>query len=243
MVEISSGFYLMHRGWMDNPVFKAEPFCEKLAWIWLIEAASYEPHQMRIRGSQKIIAIKRGQLVTANRVLAEKWTWSVNRVRRFLENLKIHGMIDTQSDTLHTIITICNYDKYQATLRNTNTAPDTLANTVTDTVVNTVTNTVTDTRINKEKEFKERKENTPLPPEGEFLNSENQKSRSFQKSNSRANGTNPRAVAKAEQEEKLDQHTVMKNRKHRRDKFGHTLDSQQEAELREYERQNGVIQV
>lgn len=149
-----SGWYIMTRGWAENPVFAKEPFCERMAWIWMIERASFEPHTMRLRGTTKMVAVNRGQLVTANRVLAETFGWSVNRVRNFTTLLKNEGMIDTQADTHYTIITICNYDKYQV--------PLTKSDTPTITQPDTPSDTPSDTRIINLKNLKKEKKEGSL---------------------------------------------------------------------------------
>src|SRR3546814_6958127 len=69
------------------------------------------------------VELARGELCFAQRFLAEKWGWSKSRVDRFLKALAEEGMIETRSKIGATanhaagqgqsIITICNYDKYQ----------------------------------------------------------------------------------------------------------------------------------
>ena len=149
----SHGYILLHRSLIDHPLFAREVFTEWQAWIWMLMRASFEPHEMRIRGTHKVVKVSRGQLVTANRVLSETWGWSVNRVRRFLELLKNEAMIDTQPDTHHTIITICNYDRFQSKLTKTDTPIDTDLNTQADTVTDTQANT----RINNIKNLNKEK--------------------------------------------------------------------------------------
>ena len=104
-------FYLMHRGWMDNPVFGKEPYSKAQAWVWLIENACFKRTPFDIRG--KTIFIERGQLCKPTRDLAETWRWPETNVRRFLKRLTTDAMIDAQSGAGKTVITICNYDKYQ----------------------------------------------------------------------------------------------------------------------------------
>lgn len=166
------GRYSMQRGWMEHPIFKDEPFTEREAWVWLIEKASFQPHEMRDRKSSRMIKVNRGQLVTAYRVLARTFGWSVNRVRNYITLLKTEHMIDTHTDTHYTVITICNYNQYQFPLRNTDTQPDTQP----DTVPDTQPDTDTDTRINNinniNKGNKEREAHTKnfkdLKLEGEY---------------------------------------------------------------------------
>jgi hypothetical protein len=109
----------MHRGWMDNPVFSAEPFTERTAWVWMIETAAWEPCRKRVAGF--LIDLGRGQLVGSVRYLAEAWKWSKSRVDRFIGRLANDAMIGTDTTLGVNVITICNYDKYQS-LRDTSVA-------------------------------------------------------------------------------------------------------------------------
>lgn len=108
---MADGFYLMHRGWMDNPVFDGEPFGRRDAWIWLIEQAASQPKRIRIRGQLR--PILRGQLSHSLRFIAQVWGWHRNRVARFLDELASNDMVRIDSGTGQMVITICNYDQYQ----------------------------------------------------------------------------------------------------------------------------------
>ncbi|MBF5091930.1 hypothetical protein F1640_18415 [Novosphingobium sp. NBM11] len=115
-----SGFFLMHRGWRDNPIFKGE-FSRADAWVWLIEHACWQPSRVRIKG--ETVTLDRGELSFSVRFLADTWGWSKSRVDRFLSDLRDEDMIETRTKigttTDHkagqgqSIITICNYAKYQ----------------------------------------------------------------------------------------------------------------------------------
>jgi hypothetical protein len=122
MVPNMSGFYKMHRGWQDADVFGSAEYSERDAWIWLIESACWQPKGTRIKG--ETVALSRGQMSFSVRFLAVKWRWSKSRVDRFLKRLTAENMISTCSKIGTTaghaagqgqsIITICNYDIYQA---------------------------------------------------------------------------------------------------------------------------------
>lgn len=105
-----AGFYLMHRGWRDNPALK-DTFSRGDAWVWLIEAATFKPSKVGIAG--KTITLQRGQLSHSLRFMADKWDWDEAKVRRFLSRLQRDEMIRCVTDAGQTVITICNYDKYQ----------------------------------------------------------------------------------------------------------------------------------
>jgi hypothetical protein len=116
-----SGFYLMHRGWMDNDLFQNEPYSERMAWCWLIENAAWKETKARVKG--ETVPLQRGQMCFAIRFLAEKWGWSKSRVDRFLRRLAAENMISMcskigttagqQTGQGSNIITLCNYSQYQ----------------------------------------------------------------------------------------------------------------------------------
>lgn len=107
-----SGFYLMHRGWQDNPIFKDEPFTEREAWEWIIANAAWKAVRVRIKSI--VVDVERGQLAASLRYMAEKWQWLEPRVRRFLGRLEKEGMIGCVTGAGVNVVTVCNYEEYQA---------------------------------------------------------------------------------------------------------------------------------
>lgn len=105
------GVFAVHRGIWEHTSFDDEPFTQREAWIWLISEAAYRPFKKRVAGH--VIELKRGQVCHSLRFIADAWGWTLAKTRRFLERLKTDAMIDTQTDTGVTVITICNYNKYQ----------------------------------------------------------------------------------------------------------------------------------
>lgn len=105
------GYVRAYRSRFDHPLFEDQPYCKIAAWDWLIAAACWKPQLFDIRG--KTVELKRGQLCVTVRQLADKWKWPKTLVERFLKRLKIETMIETESGTGRTIITICNYERYQ----------------------------------------------------------------------------------------------------------------------------------
>lgn len=166
----------MARGWLKNPVFgnrKREPFCRAAAWAWMIEEAAYELRKTRIGG--KVVELQRGQFSHSLRFMAEAWGWHRNKVARFIDELGAEGMIercpatvpqlsrncptDTDCGTAPGIITICNYDVYQAPSQKRGTPAGTLAGQTRDrhgTDLNKETNTPLDSSLRSES----------LPPRG-----------------------------------------------------------------------------
>ncbi|MBK3798267.1 hypothetical protein GAY33_03270 [Azospirillum brasilense] len=117
-----SGFYLMHRGWRANPVFKDEPYTEREAWEWIIENSAWKPTRVRIKSV--VVDVRRGQLAASLRFMAEAWQWQNPRVSRFLTRLEKEGMIECIADAGVTVITVCNYEQYQSPASFTDTPVD-----------------------------------------------------------------------------------------------------------------------
>lgn len=99
----------MDRGALDHPLLKdAERF---RAWFWLTAKACWKQTPFDVNG--KIVALERGQLCASRAQLADAWGWSPSAVERFLARLETEQMIGRETGQGRTIITICNYCKYQ----------------------------------------------------------------------------------------------------------------------------------
>ncbi|MBO0332614.1 hypothetical protein J0X12_03250 [Sneathiella sp. CAU 1612] len=105
-------FYLMHRGWMENPAFRRQPYSDREAWCWLVENAVWKTG-VKLALPKTDIELKRGQLSYSTRYLAEAWKWPEAKVRRRLALFEKRSMIERKSDAGQTVITICNYSAYQ----------------------------------------------------------------------------------------------------------------------------------
>ena len=92
------------------------------AWLDLLQLAKFEDAKMYI--GNKVITVKRGNILASLRFLAKRWQWSDKKVRGFLSLLEIDGMIKriTDSDAGQTLLSICNYDRYNFTRQITDAA-------------------------------------------------------------------------------------------------------------------------
>ena len=99
-----AGFVKIHRSLFDNPLFTKYP--EFIGpWVWMIAEARFKAN-----------GIGRGQLRLSKRELHKKFTYlSVTKCERFLGHCVGHNMIEIepQNGTQLSVITICNYEKYQ----------------------------------------------------------------------------------------------------------------------------------
>lgn len=106
-----SGWIKLHRGWFKSTDFASEPFTEREAWLWMIEAAAYEPHTRYVKGHA--ISLQRGDILVTQRTLADEWKWGRQRVRGFLNKLELLGSLKQVATHGLTHISVCNYAKYQ----------------------------------------------------------------------------------------------------------------------------------
>ncbi|WP_047866999.1 hypothetical protein [Sphingomonas paucimobilis] len=109
-----SGWYVMHRGWMDS--FKPEPFTERDAFVWSIEQAAFQEHDQWFNGHR--ITVARGEFVTSLRDMEKTFGWSLKRIRGFMDRMgkaqkwaQRRAYDGAQSPT---IISVCNYETYQS---------------------------------------------------------------------------------------------------------------------------------
>ena len=105
-----SGFVALHRAAVDHPLFAGDS--SRLgAWLWLVTKACWRPTKYDLHG--KIITLDRGQFVASRSQLAKAWGWKESAVERFLTRLQTEQMIRRETGQGRSIITICNYAKYQ----------------------------------------------------------------------------------------------------------------------------------
>jgi hypothetical protein len=74
--------------------------------------ARFAPTEYDVKG-RKII-VQRGQFVASPDEMAAAWNWSRSAVNRFLARLKTEHMIEHETGQGKSLITICNYEKFQS---------------------------------------------------------------------------------------------------------------------------------
>jgi hypothetical protein len=145
--------------WADDPYMFA-------LWSRLLLEANYEPEKWHGK------VIERGQLVTSLSSLSARSGIPVQSLRTCLQRLVDSEQITKESTNKYTIITICNYDRYQAksticqqTTNNQITNEQQTSN-IQPTIGQQTTNNTT--RNKEVKELKEEKKDIPpLSPKGE----------------------------------------------------------------------------
>lgn len=108
---MGKGWIKLYRKSVDNPLYFAEPFDKWHAWQDLLLMASHERKSFISNGRR--VTVEAGQLVTSVPILAKRWRWSENKVRRFLGSLNGSGMSRTDGSALGSAISIVNWAQYQ----------------------------------------------------------------------------------------------------------------------------------
>lgn len=105
------GFIQLHRKIQDHWLYQEKrKFSKFEAWIDMLMMASHKDTKFVL--GNELIEIERGQFVTSELKLMERWTWGKSKLRSFLDLLEKDGMIIKKSDRKKTTITICNYSVY-----------------------------------------------------------------------------------------------------------------------------------
>lgn len=112
-----NGWVCVHRQLADHPLWTRERFTRGQAWVDLILLASYADHAST--QGNRVVQVRRGQVLTSQVALAKRWRWDRETVHRFFLLLKSLSMchIETSkaTDTGYTLITLVNYEAYQNT--------------------------------------------------------------------------------------------------------------------------------
>ena len=82
---------------------------------------NYADDERMVRGN--IVKVKRGAQLLSDNFLANRWHWSRNRVRRYIQMLENANMIAVKRTPYGTYINVVNYRKYQDS-RTTNGTAD-----------------------------------------------------------------------------------------------------------------------
>lgn len=108
---MDNSFFKVYRSLLDDPLWLSEPFTYGQAWVDLIGLANFADKDKFYRGQYQ--RVKRGQVVTSQQALAERWSWGRRKVSTFLRNLESAKMCTVTITPYGTTITIEKYAFYQ----------------------------------------------------------------------------------------------------------------------------------
>lgn len=114
MEQSEYGYIRLSRKFFSNYMWKmARTFSTCEAWLDMIQSARFDVGQpARVSVVGREVALKRGQMTVSIRYLARRWRWGERHVRSFLEKLKKDGMIDVETRSGVSVVTLTNYELY-----------------------------------------------------------------------------------------------------------------------------------
>lgn len=105
------GWIRLDRKITENWLWEEKPFSKGQAWVDLVLMANHKENKFPF--GDEIITVLRGDFITSELKLMDKWGWSKSKVRLFLSQLQNDSMIVKKTDRKKTTITIVNYCVYQ----------------------------------------------------------------------------------------------------------------------------------
>jgi hypothetical protein len=107
------GWIKLWRKIWDDPFFREKrTFSRFEAWVDMILMADHADTEHLIKG--QIVTCKRGEIITSERFLENRWGWSRDKIRRFLGACQAAQKSNQNQTATHTTIHIINYDTYQS---------------------------------------------------------------------------------------------------------------------------------
>ena len=125
------GWIKLYRKIVDDELYFSERFDKTHAWIDLLVLAEKGNRSFVKRGI--VVEVGPGDVAISLRDLADRWQWSVNTVRAYLDLLALIHRIAIRKSNIINVITILNWSKYQSIDTQTDTQVDTQIDTQTDT--------------------------------------------------------------------------------------------------------------
>ena len=120
-----TGFILLYRSICDHWVWQDSKYLHR--WLDMLIRATWE-RKKKLYFQNKVVTIKRGQLVSSLTSLGHRWHTNAKMAKVFIEMLVDDDMIKFERKGVYSVITIRNYDKYQMTVKSQEEMEDSEAN-------------------------------------------------------------------------------------------------------------------
>lgn len=105
------GWICLYRSIVECELWNEKPFDRARAWIDLLLMANHKDKSFLF--GNKVIEVKRGELITSQSKLSNRWGWSRRKIQDYLKLLERLRMVSTKSTAKYTSVTVINYSKYQ----------------------------------------------------------------------------------------------------------------------------------
>ncbi|GEM_PF-3557652 len=104
-----SGWISLQRSMQSHWVFQESDLLK--FWVALLMEANWETKTKLF--NKKLITVERGQVIFGRKVWSERLSISETKLRRYIDMLVNDHMIDQQTTSQYSMITVLNYEKYQ----------------------------------------------------------------------------------------------------------------------------------
>lgn len=104
------GWISLHRKMLDNPIICKDSDYVSV-WIYLLLSATHKEYDVTFEG--KRITLRKGQLITGRKSIADKFKISESKVQRILKTFENEQQIEQQTNPRNRLITIVNWNIYQ----------------------------------------------------------------------------------------------------------------------------------
>jgi hypothetical protein len=107
------GAILLSRHLIDSEVFASEKLLK--IWIWILIKANHKKRTVPIRigGGQSVVTIGRGEMLFGRLAAENELFIDGSTIYKCIKKLEALGNIVIKSSSHYSVITICNYDRYQ----------------------------------------------------------------------------------------------------------------------------------
>lgn len=119
----SKGWIKLDRKLLDHPLWEDKPFSKGQAWIDILFLAEWKARYVMVGGRRR--KAKAGQCWTTLSTLADRWGWSKEKVRRFLQSLERDAIVSLFVTADGTRLTVEKWGKYQHAVSDSETADET----------------------------------------------------------------------------------------------------------------------
>lgn len=107
---MADGWLKLWRKLRDNPYLRDA--AQRAVFVTLLIDAEHKPRERH--HSKGVVMVGRGQALISERALADELNLGREPTRRVLRNLKKGGLINPHTTPHYTLITICNFERYQS---------------------------------------------------------------------------------------------------------------------------------
>jgi hypothetical protein len=107
--EVNEGWIRLYRQSMASPVWQNCHLWQ--VWTYCMMRACHKPVRFYMDG--KVLTLERGQFITGRKKVAHSCRITENMAYRLMHILQDMGNLDIISNSRYSIVTVCNYERYQ----------------------------------------------------------------------------------------------------------------------------------